>query len=148
MKSKVIFFIFLLLPIWVAVAVGSVAGENSGNLVVNVSGFEHQEGQAGMNLFIKQEDMFDKPYRQAFAKIENGKARIVLPDLPFGAYAIVVFHDENGNGKVDHNFFKFPSEPLAYPSGYAFGLTSGRPTFDKLRIRFESDLQTFSVVVE
>ncbi|MDH5752988.1 MAG: DUF2141 domain-containing protein [Deltaproteobacteria bacterium] len=91
-----------------------------------------------MSLFKSQEDMFAKPYRQAFAVITDGKAEIRLTGLPFGEYALVVFHDENKNGSVDHNIFRFPKEALGFPNGYRFGLKQGTPTFEKLRIIFDN----------
>ena len=38
----------------------------------------------------------------------------VIPDLPPGEYAIAVFHDSNGNKKLDKNFLGIPKE------GYGF----------------------------
>ena len=143
---------------WVLVLLGMVAeilvmgnpatAWEGGTLVVRVDGFGSNRGQAGANLFRRAEDLFDKPYRSALTKIDNGRAEIRFSDLPYGEYAIVVFHDENKNGQVDHNMFRFPSEPLGYPSGYKFGLTSGFPTFDKLRIRFDEDVKIFRVRID
>jgi uncharacterized protein (DUF2141 family) len=34
-----------------------------------------------------------------------------ISDIPAGAYAVAVFADLNGNGKLDSNFIGIPSEP-------------------------------------
>ena len=122
--------------------------DGMGELVILATGFKNSQGQAGANLFLNQDSMFDHPHRQAFAKIIDGKAEIRFPDLPYGDYALVVFHDENQNGRVDHNFFNFPSEPLGYSNGFSFGLTSGMPTFEKLRIHFNQDFGPVSITVD
>ena len=35
---------------------------------------------------------------------DDGKALVVIPDLPPGEYALASYHDENGNGKFDQTF--------------------------------------------
>jgi uncharacterized protein (DUF2141 family) len=43
--------------------------------------------------------------------IKDGLAKIEIPELPPGTYAVAVFHDANGNGKLDTNFLGIPKEP-------------------------------------
>jgi uncharacterized protein (DUF2141 family) len=42
------------------------------------------------------------------------KAVLVYRNLPAGSYAISVFHDENGNGKLDKNVVGFPTERYGF----------------------------------
>ena len=44
----------------------------------------------------------------------NGQAIAVVKDLPPGRYAIAVFQDLNGNGKLDASFFGVPKEPYGF----------------------------------
>lgn len=46
--------------------------------------------------------------------ISRGTAKAVFPDLKPGTYAIVFFHDENGNGKIDKNLLGFPTEGFGF----------------------------------
>lgn len=39
------------------------------------------------------------------------KSAVVLTNLDPGSYAIILFHDENGNGKLDKNALGVPTEP-------------------------------------
>ncbi|MFN7146402.1 MAG: DUF2141 domain-containing protein, partial [Myxococcota bacterium] len=64
--------------------------------------------------------------------VRDGRAACHFPDLAEGAYALVVFHDTNDNGAIDHRF-GWPAEPLGFSGGFRLSLTSGRPTFEKLR---------------
>ncbi len=37
---------------------------------------------------------------------------IIMPNIPNGEYAVAVFADMNGNGKLDKNFIGIPNEPV------------------------------------
>ncbi|MBD9370760.1 DUF2141 domain-containing protein [Xanthomonas sp. XNM01] len=58
-------------------------------------------------------------------------AQVVFKDLPAGDYAVMVTHDENGNGQFDSNVLGMPVE------GYGFSNNPNvmrKPTFDEARI--------------
>ena len=42
------------------------------------------------------------------------KSAVVLTNLDPGPYAIILFHDENGNGKLDKNALGVPTEPYGF----------------------------------
>jgi len=44
----------------------------------------------------------------------GGFATISLENIAFGTYAIAAFLDENGNGKMDTNFFGIPKEKYGF----------------------------------
>jgi uncharacterized protein (DUF2141 family) len=55
-------------------------------------------------------------------------AGIRFENLAPGRYAVILFHDENANGKLDKNFFGVPTEPYGF-SNDAEGLL-GPPGFE------------------
>ena len=55
-------------------------------------------------------------------------ARVTFEGVPFGTYALKVFHDENDNGKLDTNFVGMPKEAFGF-SNDAMG-RFGPPDFD------------------
>jgi MipA family protein len=59
-----------------------------------------------------------------------------IADLPGGEYALVVFHDKNGNGRLDKNFIGVPSEPLGFSNRY---WPKGPPTFTNAAFKLETD---------
>lgn len=59
-----------------------------------------------------------------------------IPDLASGEYALVVFHDENDNGRLDENFIGIPSEPLGFSNRY---WPQGPPTFTKAAFKLEAE---------
>ena len=117
-------------------------------IVVHVSGFTHAGGQAIGNLFREGDDVFGKPYVRVVAGIQQNTATLVFPGLPQGSYAVTVFHDENGNNDLDHNFLRFPAEPLGFSNGFKLSLFSGMPSFEKLRFSFGPDFQPLEISVK
>ena len=123
-------------------AAADVPGED---IIVHVNGFTHARGQAIANLFREGDDVFGKPYVRVVANIQQNTATLVFPSLPQGSYAVTVFHDANGNNDLDHNFLRFPAEPLGFSNGFKLSLFSGMPSFEKLRFSFGSDFQPLEI---
>ena len=48
--------------------------------------------------------------QQADIDAQTNSAQFVLQGIPYGVYAVSVFHDENLNGKLDKNFVGAPKE--------------------------------------
>lgn len=61
------------------------------------------------------------PLRESRASVHRGQAEARFAGLPAGDYAAMVFHDVNGDGKMNFNRFKLPAEPYAF-SNNARGL--------------------------
>lgn len=62
-------------------------------------------------------------FRQAKAKVENGRAVLVFDGLPPGTYAVGAFHDVNGDGRLNTLPVGLPTEPYGFSRGArgAFG---------------------------
>jgi uncharacterized protein (DUF2141 family) len=60
--------------------------------------------------------------------IRDGKASVTFERVPYGTYAVKVFHDENSNGELDTNFVGFPTEGFGF-SNDAMG-SFGPPDFE------------------
>lgn len=118
------------------------------NLVIHASGFTHQRGQAIANLFYEGDDLFKASRSRVATTIQNDMAVLIFPHVMPGHYAVLVFHDENGNGDLDHNALRFPAEPLGYSNNFDLTLFSGLPSFKKLRFAFEADGNPISIQVK
>lgn len=46
-----------------------------------------------------------------------GSLEVAIEDLAPGRYAVAVFHDMNGNGKLDTNVLGVPTEPYTFSNG-------------------------------
>lgn len=74
--------------------------------------------------------------RTASAPVEHGHARFHFADLPAGSFAISVFHDENGNGRMD-SFAGIPREGYGFSRNPPFRPRA--PRFDEAEIMLSGD---------
>ena len=82
------------------------------DLEVAVTGVRSTDGQVKLMLF-DHADGFrkeDKARQVLAVPAATGEVRGVFHGLPAGQYAILVYHDENGNGKLDLRLGMFPKE--------------------------------------
>lgn len=120
----------------------------NGDLIIRTGNYGSDDGQAMLTFFRETDDVMKKPFLRLFAPIENGSAEFTIPDQPFGYYAIILIHDENNNGKPDHNMLKFPSEPMGFSGSYKMSLFSGKPSFKKLQFVFDDERQEIQVDID
>lgn len=131
----------------VTVEANARAGSSRASVTVEVEGFVSEGGQLVLMLYRQQDIIGQKPYRQFQARIRRGKATLnVVPPGP-GRYALIAYHDENGNQQIDHNWLRVPSEPMAFSGGFEASLFSGKPTFDDLAFAVRSSPVTLRLRV-
>lgn len=121
----------------------------SGNLIVNVSGFKNNIGSVKGNLFQPNDNimLMKKAFKHANASIIDQKAKIIFPDIEFGTYAVSVFHDETNVGYLQHKL-GFPVDPLGFSNDFQLSITTGKPSFEKLKFEFQSNNQEIHIVVK
>jgi uncharacterized protein (DUF2141 family) len=71
---------------------------------------------------------------------------LVFPDLEPGTYAVIVFHDENDNGKLDKNAVGLPIEAYAI-SNNARGIFSA-PNFQDAAVTIDGHDKTIRVTLQ
>lgn len=94
----------------------------AGDIVVRVEGI-----QASGTLYLAlapadRDDWGDRPLQQLQA--ETGELR--LPDVPPGRYAVQLYQDSNGNGRLDLSPRGVPQEPVGFSGNPA--LLKGKPS--------------------
>jgi len=63
-----------------------------------------------------------KPFaRQSIAAASAAKSPIVFKDIAPGTIAVSVFHDENGNNRMDTNFIRMPLEGVGLSNNPKMG---------------------------
>lgn len=65
------------------------------------------------------------PY-SAEAKVTPGGTEIVVQNVPLGHYAVQLFHDENGNHKVDRGLFGIPKEGVGFSNNFRISTRAPR----------------------
>ncbi|WP_240008637.1 DUF2141 domain-containing protein [Pseudaquidulcibacter saccharophilus] len=114
-------------------ATSAFAQEATFPLTVQLNGLESEDGMI-MACVSRQEnyDKFGCDYRAA-VKVEDLKNnQFTIENIAKGKYAIRIFHDLNGNMKLDTNAMGIPKEPWA-ASNNAKG-NFGPPKFDDAAI--------------
>ena len=85
----------------------------------------------------------EAPLKTAAARIAGGTARLVLEDVPYGDYALMLYQDRNGNGKLDPGFLGMPKEPYGFSNNVRS--PTGRPPFEKARFTLRESRLTLEV---
>jgi uncharacterized protein (DUF2141 family) len=97
----------------------------SAGLRVRVAGLRDSKGQVICTLYDSPEAFPSDSNRavgHATVAIRDRSAECDFAGIAPGKYALVAFHDENGNGEFDRNWFGMPKE------GYTFS-NNVRPVF-------------------
>jgi len=111
-------------------------------LEVKVNNISSSKGNILFALF-NQPDGFPKTPEKAFAlkemKAVKGEISAVFQGLPAGTYALAVFHDANGDGKLNSNAIGIPKEDYGF-SNNARPMFSA-PEFSDARFAFTRELK-------
>src|SRR3954463_3879175 len=73
------------------------------------------------------------------------KSAVVVTNLDPGQYAIILFHDENGNGKLDKNALGVPTEPYGFSNNVQGFL--GPPAFEKAVMQINAGDKAVRIVL-
>lgn len=133
-----------LLPYAAIAALSLLAAASSvaaADLTVTIEGTRSTEGSVMLALYNSAEAFPSSEQRmqaQMIPASQPGSLSAVFRGVPAGRYALAVFHDTNGNGKLDRNLFGLPTEPYGF-SNNAMGVASA-PSFDKAAVEVGADL--------
>lgn len=146
MRRKTLrFSLWLAAPAALPVA-AAAAADGAGTLEVTVRGLRSADGAVAIALF-DQAARFDErkdAIRRAYLTIAGGEAHWSVDGLPAGDYALLAYHDENGNGELDFRPLGIPKEPIAVSNGAKRLL--GPPRFDSAK--FAVGPESSSVTLE
>jgi uncharacterized protein (DUF2141 family) len=136
---------------------GAIPGRD-GSLTISIEGLRETRGTVLVGLYDSaasferairlagDEGFLNDPERVAGAALRaNDKrhAAVRFENLPPGRYAVILFHDENGNGKLDKNFWGVPIEPYGF-SNDAQG-TLGPPGFADAALTLDGGDRTIRI---
>ena len=134
-----------LLASTVLLALTSATPVFAGELTVNLQGIRAQGGLLKVAV-VDSQDAWDgkaAPVQVDGAPPRGEAATFTFKDLKPGSYAVMITHDENGNGKLDTNAIGMPLE------GYGFSnnpRVMRKPTWDEAR--FEVTATDAAIAVE
>ncbi len=111
---------------------------SEGTLRVSIENVKKGQGKIMLAVYAEAEHFLSEvTFRSIQHEVsESGVVRLEIDDLPYGTYAISLYHDENNNGKMDANFIKIPKEPYGF-SNNARGMF-GPPKFKDAQFSFDN----------
>ena len=114
-------------------AAGANANAGAADLTITVEGVAGADGRVMLALYNSAETFRGKPYLARMAPASAGAVKLEVRELPAGDYAFAVYHDANGNGKLDLNALGMPIEDYAF-SNNAMG-NRGAPAYEDARFQ-------------
>ena len=104
-----------------------------GHGTIIIQGVEHERGEIDVKIYMDKksflkEDLAAESIRK---KPTKGETIIPLTKIHEGRIAIVVYHDEDGNGELKTGLFWRPKEGFAFSNNYT---PKGPPKFKKASI--------------
>jgi uncharacterized protein (DUF2141 family) len=95
----------------------SVFARENSTLTVEVKGLKNQQGQVCMALFNSSRGFpqdRENAYYTKCTSISDRPLQVEIPDLPWGNYALGLFHDENADSEIDRNSIGAPKEGFGF----------------------------------
>ncbi|USG61955.1 DUF2141 domain-containing protein [Sneathiella marina] len=134
----------------VAAAIGAftVSFAAAADLRVNVQGIRSSDGTIRIALH-DGEKGFPKDRKPVAAQAQNavpGSLVFIFSGLQPGNYAVTLFHDENGNEKLDSNLFGIPTEGYGFSNNARGSL--GPPSFVEAVIEIKTSNVANDVTIE
>jgi len=88
----------------------------------------------------------ENAYKNNIKKVTAATEKMVFKNLPFGEYAVSVWHDENGNGKMEKSLIGIPKEGMGV-SNDAKG-KMGPPKFKDAKFKIETSAKTININIK
>lgn len=137
--KKYLITLFFFTSLW-------VLGVDKPNVVVNITNIKQLKGNLRV-AFYKKGSAFPKAGSITYAKeakvTQIGEMSLSFTDIPFGEYAIAVFHDKNQNQKIDKNLVGYPTEPFGFSKN--FKPKFSEPEFSDCNVVISPTTNTFTI---
>ena len=121
-----------------------------GNLKVTVTNIRSAKGEIEFALFNKSDGFgsdVTKAYKRMRGKITNEACTTSFNNIPYGQYAVEIYHDENNNKKFDKTWYGMPKEGVAVSNNPNLGMLSP-PKFEKSKFNFDASKNNISIKIK
>ena len=133
-----------LLALFLAATVTSSALAQQATLEVSLTGIQHDRGSVRVGLYADPKTFRKEAHAVAIQQVAaaQGTVTVQFAGLVPGRYAIMAYHDEDGNGELNRRLGMFPTE------GYGLSnnpTVSGPPAFDDSAFVVGADITRLSI---
>ena len=119
---------------------------NSSSFTLFIDGIEKVEGEIRIAMFDSKEKYTKDPVYAVVLPVDSTTITWKEESLPFGDYAIAVYHDKNTNGKIDTNLLGIPKENYGF-SNNARG-RFGPASWEDSKFRIEERIFTTEIKIK
>src|SRR5262245_14546357 len=122
--------------------------DDSGTIVVTITGFRNASGHARVALFNRETgfpDAESAAFRRIVARIDRDLVAVRFNDVPFGEYAVSMYHDANDDAKLNKGRFGVPKEGYGVSNNVVHAMRA--PTFEEARFRFDDSSYAVTINV-
>jgi uncharacterized protein (DUF2141 family) len=113
-------------------------------LAIRIDNVENNDGQIMVALYDRAAYM-KQPVQTASVEAVAGTTMVQFKELAPGDYAVAVYHDANGNGRLDRNRMGMPVEMSGF-SNDAQGFM-GPPSFEAARLALPADGRSLTITL-
>ncbi len=151
-KKSALFASAISLIVFWLVPLAASADTNSGKLSLHITGLNNDKGVVRIALFNSKSTYSDSDAsgQQAFKKdvspIKDKSCDYTFEALPYGEYAIKIFHDEDNSGNFIRGAFGIPKVQYAF-SNNAHGMM-GPASYDKAKFTLNRQTMTMPIKMQ
>jgi uncharacterized protein (DUF2141 family) len=112
-------------------------------LNLKVQNIKKAVGDIYIAVYDNEDDYMENRFAEAIAKVESEGSLEVVLKIPYGKYAVTIFHDVNQDAELSTNFMGIPKEPYGFSNNPKS--TFGPPSFEQSLFEFSEDGQGIEV---
>ncbi len=110
-------------------------------LTIQIDNIEAVKGDIRIGVFNASDKFLKQGYTFKTYKVAvtDTTQTIIIDDLPKGEYAFIMYHDKNGDGKMNRNLIGIPKEAFGFSNNVRPKLS--KPTFEACKFVLEDKLE-------
>jgi uncharacterized protein (DUF2141 family) len=128
----------------------SISNSQTGSLQITVTGIQSTRGDIKIALYNESGKLgflksLDTAYKKKIGKIINLKTTVSFENIPYGIYAVALFHDENLNSELDRAALGYPIEAYGVSGNVQ---TVGPPRYEDCKFEMKSSFKKLDIKLQ
>ncbi|MEK6479475.1 DUF2141 domain-containing protein [Catalinimonas sp. 4WD22] len=121
---------------------------NTASLTIIVDGLESNEGNVRVAIFENAKSFPNgKPFKaQAISADNSASVELIFENIPYGDYAVAVYHDTNTNDELDTNFMGIPKEAYGFSNDHRPKFSG--PDYESAKVKINQAQVKLNITVE
>ena len=113
---------------------------------VEVSKIENTKGKLVVSLYDNEDDFLKNPVKEKKLNITGDRLTVSFENVKQGVYTIGVYHDEDGDGELDTNWFNIPTEQIGVSNNARPNF--GPPDYDEAKFTVKQSDVTLKIEMQ